>query len=40
MDGLWFQSVEREDGMDKTMVHDVEVWEQFTVIEAKRIKSF
>lgn len=40
MDGLWFQSVENELGMDKAVYHDMEVWKSFTVIEAKRIKKY
>ena len=40
MDGLWFQSIERENGMDNAMHHDEAVWSSFTVIEAKRIKKF
>lgn len=40
MDGVWFQSVERELGMDAAMQHDAEAWRRFTVIEAKRIKEF
>ena len=40
MDGVWFQSVERELGMDEAMHHDTEAWKLFTVIEAKRIKEF
>lgn len=40
MDGLWFQSVERKDGMDEAMYHDAEAWRRFTVIEARRIKAF
>ncbi len=39
-DGVWFQSVERKYGMDEAMVHDMEAWKRFTVIEAKRIKDF
>ena len=39
-DGLWFQSIERQDGMDNAMKHDIEAWRRFTVIEAKRIKEF
>ncbi|MGI5905622.1 MAG: DUF6125 family protein [Candidatus Pararuminococcus gallinarum] len=39
MDGLWFQAVERDSGMDKAMEHDYTVWEQFTQIEARRIKK-
>lgn len=40
MDGVWFQSVEQKSGMDEAMYHDKEAWKRFTVIEAKRIKSF
>ena len=40
MDGVWFQSVEKKFGMDEAMVHDVNIWSQFTVIEAKKIKAF
>lgn len=40
LDGVWFQSVERELGMDGAMHHDIEAWSRFTVIEARRIKSF
>ena len=40
MDGVWFQSVERKYGMDEAMEHDCAIWEKFTVIEAKRIKTF
>ncbi len=40
MDGLWFQSVEKKFGMPEAMFHDEEVWRNFTVIEAKRIKTF
>ena len=40
MDGVWFQSVERELGMDAAMHHDVEAWKRFTVTEARRIKKF
>ncbi len=40
IDGVWFQSVERKLGMDEAMEHDVAVWKQFTVIEAKKIKEF
>lgn len=39
-DGLWFQSVERKDGMDAAMEHDINAWRKFTVIEAQRIKEF
>ena len=36
-DGLWFQAVEREHGMESAISADRAAWEQFTVIEAKRI---
>jgi hypothetical protein len=37
MDGLWFQAVEQACGMDTALALDREVWEQFAVIEARRI---
>lgn len=40
LDGVWFQSVEQECGMDAAMHHDVEAWRRFTVTEARRIRSF
>lgn len=40
MDGLWFQALEARHGMDETMEADIEVWEKFTVIEARKIKKF
>ena len=36
-DGLWFQAVEKELGMDMAIELDRRAWEKFTVIEAKRI---
>jgi len=36
-DGLWFLAVEAEHGMETAIRHDRTAWEQFTVIEAKRI---
>ncbi len=39
-DGLWFQSIEHELGMDAAMLHDANAWRRFTVIEAKRLKQF
>ncbi|MBR0455763.1 MAG: GNAT family N-acetyltransferase [Firmicutes bacterium] len=39
-DGLWFQAVEKRQGMDGAMDCDKEIWRSFTVIEAKRIKEF
>jgi len=40
MDGVWFQSVEKEYGMDIAMYHDREIWRRFTKTEARRIKKF
>ncbi len=40
MDGVWFQSVESKLGMDEAMYHDAEAWRRFTVIEARKIKTF
>lgn len=40
IDGTWFQSVERECGMDAAMHHDEEAWRRFTVSEAQRLKRF
>jgi hypothetical protein len=37
IDGTWFQSVEREFGIEKAIELDVDQWKRFTVIEAKRI---
>jgi hypothetical protein len=39
MDGLWFQAVEQAYGKDAALAMDREVWEQFAVIEARRIKE-
>lgn len=36
-DGLWFQAVERNCGIDAAMKADTEAWRVFTTIEAKRI---
>lgn len=40
MDGVWFQSVESGLGMDAAILHDQNVWRNFSEIEARRIKSF
>ena len=40
MDGVWFQSMEKAFGMEEAMLHDAHAWERFTVIEARRIKTF
>ena len=39
-DGLWFQAVEREYGMEKAIELDARAWERFTVLEARRIMGF
>lgn len=39
-DGLWFQAIERSQGMDEAIEKDIEAWERFTEIEAKRIMKF
>ena len=39
IDGTWFQTVEKEYGLEKAMDIDVKQWKKFTVIEAKRIKQ-
>ena len=39
MDGLWFQAVEQVYGMDAAVALDRQVWSQFAVIEARRIKE-
>lgn len=36
-DGLWFQAVENQYGMEKAIALDTEAWMHFTQIEAKRI---
>lgn len=36
-DGLWFQAVEGECGMEMAIQLDARAWERFTVIEAQRI---
>jgi hypothetical protein len=36
-DGLWFQAVERQYGLEKAIELDREAWISFTQIEAKRI---
>ena len=37
MDGVWFQAVEKRYGMEKAIECDIDSWNVFTVIEAKRI---
>jgi len=36
-DGLWFQQVEKYYGMDEAIKLDAGAWENFTIIEARRI---
>jgi len=36
-DGLWFQSVERDRGLDEAMAHDTAAWARFSPLEATRI---
>jgi hypothetical protein len=36
-DGLWFLAVEQAHGLDEALRLDAQAWEQFTVIEARRI---
>ena len=36
-DGLWFQAVEKECGIETAIKLDTAAWEKFTVIEAERI---
>ena len=38
-DGLWFQEIEREFGIEKAIELDKRAWAKFTVIEAKRIMA-
>ena len=38
-DGLWFLAAEEKYGIEAAMELDKKAWEQFTVIEAKRIMS-
>lgn len=40
LDGVWFQSIEAKHGMDEAIEHDRNAWRKYTVIEARRIKTF
>lgn len=40
LDGVWFQSLEQEFGMDTAMRHDEKVWGLFAAYEGKRFKTF
>ena len=37
MDGVWFQAVEKRYGMETAIECDIDAWNMFTVVEAKRI---
>lgn len=37
-DGLWFQAVEAEQGIDAAIRFDIAAWERFTAVEADRIR--
>lgn len=39
-DGLWFQAIEEQYGIDMAIEMDKEAWRKFTVIEARRLISF
>jgi len=39
-DGLWFQQVEQARGMEEAIRLDAGAWENFTVVEARRIMAF
>lgn len=39
-DGLWFQALEKEYGMEAAIKLDAAVWEKFSAVEAERIKKF
>ena len=39
-DGLWFQALEKEYGMEAAIKIDAAVWEKFSAVEAERIKKF
>lgn len=38
-DGLWFQAVEKELGMEAAIKIDAAAWERFSKVEAERIKA-
>lgn len=39
-DGLWFQALEKEYGMEAAIKIDAAVWEKFSAVEAERIRKF
>lgn len=40
IDGVWFQVLEEQDGMDRAMEADAEVWNRYPKSEARRLKQF
>lgn len=40
LDGVWFQSLEQEAGLEAAMRHDEKVWGIFAGYEGKRFKAF
>jgi len=36
-DGLWFQAIENDAGLDQAIAHDATAWSRFSPIEARRI---
>lgn len=40
LDGVWFQAVEREEGMNAAMRFNNAAWERFPVSDARRLKAF
>lgn len=39
-DGCWFLAIEKKLGIDKAIELDTDAWEQFTQVEARRLKEF
>ncbi|NLI12093.1 MAG: hypothetical protein GX425_05605 [Peptococcaceae bacterium] len=39
-DGLWFQAMEKEYGMEAAIKIDAAAWEKYSALEAERIKKF
>lgn len=39
LDGTWFQSLERDQGMDTAMEHDRQAWKRFVPSEARRLRA-
>lgn len=40
LDGVWFQAVERDAGMDAAMRYNNAAWERFPASDARRVKKF